>query len=87
MTFGPSHAMQTSYKYAARLNSFKNGVTNDASPAQRGVMGLLSRAAQVPGLNAVDLNFPDHLEAVELKDMRRHLDGLPTVAPLAEFFC
>jgi hypothetical protein len=53
--------MHTSYKYAARLNSFKNGVSGDASPAQRGMMGLLSRAASVPGLNAVDLNFPDHL--------------------------
>ena len=41
-----------------------------------GVLGLLSRAASVPGLSAVDLNFPDHLEGVDLKEMKRHLDGL-----------
>ena len=64
------------YTYAARLNSFKNGVAGDVSPAQRGVLGLLSRAAKVPGLNAVDLNFPDHLEGVNLKVMKQHLDDL-----------
>ena len=68
--------MRTSYKYAARLNSFKNGVSGEGSPAQRGVLGLLSRAASVPGLNAVDLNFPDHLEGVDLKEMRSQLDAL-----------
>ena len=66
------------YKYAARLNSFKNpggsdGNTPSTLPA---VLGLLSRAATVPGLNAVDLNYPDHLEGVDLKLMRRHLNDL-----------
>ncbi len=66
------------YKYAARLNSFKIGGSkaHAGSSDQPGVFGLLSRAATVPGLNAVDLNFPDHLEGVELKEMKRHLDGL-----------
>jgi L-rhamnose isomerase len=63
--------MRTSYKYAARLNSFKN-----APATLPGVLGLLSRAAQVPGLNAVDLNYPDHLENVDRKEMKQHLDGL-----------
>ena len=66
------------YQYAARLNSFKIGGSKAqaGSSNQPGVFGLLSRAATVPGLNAVDLNFPDHLEGVELKEMKRHLDGL-----------
>lgn len=63
------------YKYAARLNSFKNSVGN-APRELSGVLGLLSRAAMVPGLNAVDLNYPDHLDKVELKAMRSHLDAL-----------
>ncbi len=64
------------YKYAARLNSFKNGGVVSEANAQPTVFGLLSRAAKVPGLNAVDLNYPDHLEAAALKDMRHHLNGL-----------
>jgi xylose isomerase len=63
------------YKYAARLNSFKNNgpKVQIGNPRLPGVFGLLSRAASVPGLNAVDLNFPDHLQGVELQEMRRHL--------------
>jgi xylose isomerase len=66
------------YKYAARLNSFKNGSGDlaDASSKLPSVLGLLSRAAKVPGLNAVDLNYPDHLEGVELQQMKRHLGAL-----------
>lgn len=66
------------YKYAARLNSFKIGGPKGhiESGSLPGVFGLLSRAATVRGLNAVDLNFPDHLEGVDLKEMKRHLDGL-----------
>ena len=66
------------YQYAARLNSFKIGGSKAqaGSSNQPGVFGLLSRAATVSGLNAVDLNFPDHLEGVDLKEVKRHLDGL-----------
>jgi xylose isomerase len=67
-----------SYKYAARLNSFKNGsaAVSTWDAGKPAVFGLLRRAATVPGLSAVDLNYPDHLEKSEIKDMRRHLDGL-----------
>jgi sugar phosphate isomerase/epimerase len=61
-------------RYAARLNSFKNGADADATRPQ--VFGLLARAAKVPGLNAVDLNYPDHLEGVELPALKKHLDSL-----------
>ena len=66
------------YKYAARLNSFKNAGGSDGNTPSTlpSVLGLLSRAATVPGLNAVDLNYPDHLEGVDVKLMRRHLNGL-----------
>jgi L-rhamnose isomerase len=67
-----------SYKYAARLNSFKNGAASDSAidVGKPDVFKLLRRAAQVQGLNAVDLNYPDHLEKVQLNEMKHHLDGL-----------
>jgi xylose isomerase len=58
------------YKYAARLNSFRNG------SGGRGVLDLLSRASTVPGLNAVDLNFPDHLHDCQLQELKHHLNRL-----------
>ncbi len=63
------------HRYAARLNSFKSS----GGPRGRnkpGVLGLLERAATVPGLNAVDLNCPDHLDGVDIKEMKHLLDGL-----------
>jgi xylose isomerase len=73
-----SSAALKPYKYAARLNSFKNNgpKVQISNPRLPGVFDLLSRAASVPGLNAVDLNFPDHLQGVELREMRRHLNDL-----------
>ncbi len=66
------------YQYAARLNSFRIGAgqghADDAGKPS--VFGLLRRAAQVKGLNAVDLNFPDHVEGAVLKEMKHHLGGL-----------
>jgi xylose isomerase len=67
--------MSTSqYHYAARLNSFKIG--NRPTSQRPQVYDLLARAASVPKLNAVDLNYPDHLEAVEIKQMKNHLADL-----------
>jgi xylose isomerase len=49
-------------KYAARLNSFKAGAESYWPGKNRiTTSDLLERAATVPGLNAVDLNYPDHL--------------------------
>ena len=60
------------YKYAARLNSFKNARNSEDEALFKlpAVLGLLSRAATMHGLNAVDLNFPDHLDEVDLKQHR-----------------
>lgn len=45
-------------RYAARLNAFKLGLAGRPSVAD-----MIARAGQVPGLDAADLNFPDHFEA------------------------
>lgn len=66
------------YAYAARLNSFKIGAGQDGAK-RPAVFNLLSRAAKVPGLNAVDLNFPDHLDAADRREMKEHLAGLGLV--------
>ena len=65
-------------RYAARLNSFKSdGALSPGAQGKRmSVLDLLTRAASVPGLNAVDLNFPDHLEGHEINALKRHLDDL-----------
>jgi len=44
-------------RYAARLNAFKAGL-----PGRPTAADLIRRAASVPGMDAADLNFPDHFE-------------------------
>ena len=51
-------------RYAARLNSFKVGAEAYWPGKNRVTTAdLLERAATVEGLNAADLNYPDHFEA------------------------
>lgn len=45
-------------RYAARLNAFKLGLTRPTVP------DLIARIAEVPGIDAADLNFPDHFEGL-----------------------
>ena len=45
-------------RYAARLNAFKIGL-----PGKPTVAEMIARAGQVAGLDAADLNYPDHFEA------------------------
>jgi xylose isomerase len=59
--------------YAARLNSFRS---NEISENSKNVLALLERAAKVSGLNAVDLNYPDHLDGVEIKALKQRLNDL-----------
>jgi xylose isomerase len=68
----PSPAARA-HRYAARLNSFRHGLTTSNLP---GVPGLLQRAAAVPGLSAVDLNYPDHLDGIAVAEMKRLLGDL-----------
>ena len=55
--------------YAARLNAFKVGLPKDA-----GLREVVARAGQVPGLDEVDLNFPDHLEGLGAGDVPAMLE-------------
>ena len=66
-------------RYAARLNAFKAGLP----AADRTIADLIERAATVPGIDAADLNYPDHfaqnnpLELVRvLESAGIHLNGL-----------
>jgi xylose isomerase len=62
-------------KFAARLNSFKVGAEDywKRKNSEITTFDLIERAATVPGLNAVDLNFPDHLQGRSDADMAAHL--------------
>ena len=58
-------------QFAARLNSFRSR-SEDYWPLKNHkvtTLDLLQRAATVPGLNAVDLNYPDHLADVGGADL------------------
>lgn len=51
------HALPNRPRYAARLNAFKLGLAGKPSAAD-----MIARAGQVAGLDAADLNYPDHFE-------------------------
>ena len=61
--------------FAARLNSFRVGAEDYWKNLNRKVTAsdLLTRAATVEGLSAVDLNYPDHLEGISDAEMAAHL--------------
>jgi xylose isomerase len=64
----------TTRHYAARLNSFR-----DSAAVAKGIkptIAMLEKAAKVPGLNAVDLNYPDHLNGLEIKELKIRLCDL-----------
>jgi xylose isomerase len=63
----PSHPV----RYAARLNSFRVGerkywLGRNGRPT---TLDLVERAARATGLNCVDLNYPDHLETYDERDL------------------
>jgi xylose isomerase len=67
----------TRFAYATRLNSFKAGGSAVWQGRNRVTsLDLIERAATVPGLSAVDFNYPDHLEDVSAKSIREKLDSL-----------
>jgi xylose isomerase len=64
-------------RFAARLNSFRVGA-EEYWPFKNGkvtAFDLIERAATVPGLNAVDLNYPDHLDGVTDAEVAAHLSS------------
>jgi xylose isomerase len=62
-------------RFAARLNSFKVGAEDYWKHKNSKVttLDLIDRAATAKGLNAVDLNYPDHLEGLVEADVAAHL--------------
>jgi xylose isomerase len=64
-------------KFATRLNSFKaDAETYWPGKNRITTVDLLERAATVPGLNAVDLNYPDHLADIKPRELAARLDRL-----------
>ncbi len=49
--------MRNRPRYAARLNAFRLGL-----PGRPTILDMIARAGTVPGLDAADLNYPDHFE-------------------------
>jgi len=71
-------------RYAARLNAFKIGAESYWPGKNRiTTIDMLTRAATVHGLNAVDFNYPDHFEDCSTADLKQcmhdhdiHLNGM-----------
>src|SRR5688572_25935333 len=63
------------YRYAARLNSFatRPGLAGPDGSGRPSTLDLIDRAASVPGLTALDLNFPQHTEHVATADLRTRI--------------
>jgi xylose isomerase len=71
------NAAKTRFAYATRLNGFKAGMPVGWTGRNRITsLDLIERAATVPGLSAVDFNYPDHLEDVTAKSIREKLNSL-----------
>jgi xylose isomerase len=64
-------------RYAARLNAFKIGADKYWPGKNRiTTIDLLERASKVNGLNAADLNYPDHFEGTSAKEMHTAMDSM-----------
>ena len=67
----------TNQRYAARLNAFKIGASEYWPGKNRiSTSDLLARASTVEGLNAADLNYPDHFVDETPKELKEQLDTL-----------
>ena len=65
-------------KFAARLNSFRVR-EQEYWPGRNGkatTLDLVERASKVPGLNCVDLNFPDHLLTYDAKEFTDNMNRI-----------
>lgn len=61
--------------YAARLNAFKIGAETYWPGKNRiTIADMLSRAATVDGMNAADLNYPDHFEDHSPAELLEHMN-------------
>jgi L-rhamnose isomerase len=55
-------------RYAARLNAFKTGLPGKPTTAD-----MIDRAGQVDGLDAADLNYPDHFDGYAPAELSQRL--------------
>jgi xylose isomerase len=78
-TAGGSTMNSIQPKLATRLNSFavKPEIYWPHTKTSFTIFDLLERAAIVKGLTHVDLNYPDHFNAVSLSEMRNFLTQTP----------
>ncbi len=69
--------MKDAPRYAARLNAFKIGADKYWPGKNRiTTIDLLERAASVEGLNAADLNYPDHFQELAPKELKARMDDM-----------
>ena len=63
-------------RFAARLNAFKIGI-KEKWPGRNRIttLDLLERASLVPGLNAADLNYPDHFDGLTPTEIATALEA------------
>ncbi len=66
-----SRTLHNTPRYAARLNAFKPRAALDGAP---GIAGMIACAGAVDGLNAADLNYPDHFADHDAGQMQTLLD-------------
>jgi xylose isomerase len=67
----------TNQRYAGRLNAFKIRAAEYWPGKNRiSTNDLLARAATVDGLNAADLNYPDHFEDESPQELKQQLNDL-----------
>ena len=66
------------FSYASRLNSFRVNEKQYWNGLNRKITAfdLIGRAATVPGLNAVDFNYPDHVDGLNEADIPAKLQEL-----------
>ncbi len=67
--------MRTRHPYAARLNSFATlpGSSGAGGGDRLTTLELIDRAATVPGLSAVDVNFPQQTQGIDLAALRTRI--------------
>lgn len=67
----PSSAILPAFRhrYATRINSFRSGTRS-----ARGIPEIIQVLTSIPGLSALELNFPQHFNNVKSADLRRAVD-------------
>lgn len=74
---GPKGRTPSAWAFATRLNAFRIGAKEFWPGRDRiTAIDLVERAATVPGLDAIDLNYPDHVADVDRAELVARLSDL-----------